>query len=127
MYPLPPGLEIIPQDVLFQNSFSIRFDDENDSSSSTFSLSNINSELEEIERGTYPATLSLNDRITVQSHNQDVRHIELEIRDPTFPGYLPGDVLTVRPKNLKADVDEFLKYYGWLDIADKPLTILENI
>ncbi|KAF9922255.1 NADPH-dependent diflavin oxidoreductase 1 [Linnemannia zychae] len=127
-YPIPPPLEIIPEDVLFKNSFSLAFDskeitiDSQTNSSKNFSPPDFNQ-----EPNSYLATLLTNKRITHEKHNQDVRHIELLIQDPTFPGYHPGDVLIMRPRNLEKDVAEFLEYCGWTSIADDPFTIIENL
>ncbi|KAF9996641.1 NADPH-dependent diflavin oxidoreductase 1, partial [Modicella reniformis] len=79
------------------------------------------------EPGTFVATLVQNKRITDPKHTQDVRHIDLSIKDPGFPGYYPGDVLSMRPRNLAKDVDDFLEYNGWTSIADRPLTIFQNL
>jgi sulfite reductase alpha subunit-like flavoprotein len=120
-YPIPSHLEIIPKDVIFQNSFSLVMDAPKEGSSDN-SILDFNQ-----EPGTFVATLVKNKRITDPKHSQDVRHIELSIKDPVFPGYHPGDVLNMRPCNLENDVNEFLEYNGWTSIADNPLTIVENL
>ncbi|KAF9974477.1 NADPH-dependent diflavin oxidoreductase 1 [Actinomortierella ambigua] len=119
-FPLPSGVEPIPKDQVFENSFTLTFDDED---SAPLPLDAIRDPAEE---ASYVATLLQSKRITHPEHSQDVRHIELSITDPVFPGYHPGDVLTMRPRNLAEDVNEFLEYHGWSDIADKPLTIRPN-
>lgn len=123
-YPLPDHLEIIPENVIFKNSFSLVFDPK-DISEHSSTPSTPSTEIR--EPGSYLATLMQNRRITHQKHSQDVRHIELSIKDPVFPGYHPGDVLTMRPRNLDKDVTEFLEYNGWTSIADDPFTIVENL
>ncbi|KAG0246820.1 NADPH-dependent diflavin oxidoreductase 1 [Mortierella sp. GBA43] len=120
-YPIPSHLEIIPKDVIFQNSFSLVLDAPKGDSSDN-SILDFNQ-----EPGTFVATLVQNKRITDPKHSQDVRHIELSIKDPVFPGYNPGDVLNMRPRNLENDVNEFLEYNGWTSIADNPLTIVESL
>jgi sulfite reductase alpha subunit-like flavoprotein len=126
-YPIPPPLKIIPEHVIFKNSFSLVFDPkdiinpENTSHAQQPPL-DFNQ-----EPNSYLATLLTKNRITHEKHTQDVRHIELLVNDPVFPGYHPGDVLTMRPRNLAKDVDEFLEYNGWTSIADDPLTIVENL
>lgn len=126
-YPIPPPLKIIPEHVIFKNSFSLVFDpkeitDPENTSHIQQPLLDFNQ-----EPNSYLATLLTNNRITHEKHTQDVRHIELLVRDSLFPGYHPGDVLTMRPRNLAKDVDEFLEYNGWTSIADDPLTIVENL
>ncbi|KAF9202263.1 NADPH-dependent diflavin oxidoreductase 1 [Haplosporangium sp. Z 27] len=128
-YPIPAHLKIIPQDVIFQNSFNLVFDSKDISKVDSQQQSNNTELIQDFNRepGTFLATLLRNDRITDPKHSQDVRHIELLIKDPLFPGYHPGDVLNMRPRNLEKDVTEFLEYNGWTDIADDPLTIVENL
>ncbi|KAF9360965.1 NADPH-dependent diflavin oxidoreductase 1 [Mortierella sp. NVP85] len=123
-YPIPSHLEIISKDVIFQNSFSLVFDAPKDDhrQGEHEAILDFNQ-----EPGTFTATLIKNKRITNPTHSQDVRHIELLIKDPTFPGYHPGDVLNMRPRNLENDVNEFLEYNGWTSIADDPLTIVQNL
>ncbi|KAF9582529.1 NADPH-dependent diflavin oxidoreductase 1, partial [Lunasporangiospora selenospora] len=128
-YPIPPHLSIIPEDVIFQNSFSLAFDPIPDPSSMSVdrSISRLPSSLDLKEPGSYLATMTTNKRITSLSHSQDVRHIELLVKDPVFPGYHPGDVVDMRPCNLEADVNEFLEYCGWTNIADDPFTIVDKL
>ncbi|KAG0056310.1 NADPH-dependent diflavin oxidoreductase 1 [Gryganskiella cystojenkinii] len=125
-YPLPAHLEIIPEHVIFKNSFSLVFDSKTENQPQTTKPESLEP-IEIREPGSYLATLMENKRITHTKHSQDVRHIELSIKDPVFPGYHPGDVLTMRPRNLNKDVTEFLEYNGWTSIADEPLTIVENL
>ncbi|KAG0067994.1 NADPH-dependent diflavin oxidoreductase 1 [Linnemannia elongata] len=129
-YPIPPPLKIIPEDVIFKNSFSLVFDPKEiiDSTNDTHTHNQQQEPLDfNQEPNSYLATLLSNKRITHEKHNQDVRHIELLVKDSVFPGYHPGDVLMMRPRNLAKDVDEFLEYNGWTSIADDPLTIVENL
>ncbi|KAF9178794.1 NADPH-dependent diflavin oxidoreductase 1 [Haplosporangium sp. Z 767] len=126
-YPMPAHLEIIPEDVIFQNSFSLVFDPKYRSMDMDMEKDHEPILDFNTEPGSYLATLIKNKRITDPKHGQDVRHIELSIEDPVFPGYHPGDVLTMRPRNLANDVNEFLEYNGWTEIADDPLTIVENL
>ncbi|GJJ75223.1 hypothetical protein EMPS_07581 [Entomortierella parvispora] len=123
-YPLPAHLEIIPEHVIFKNSFSLVFDPKDINGHPSIPPA---PPTETHEPGSYLGTLIQNRRITHQKHSQDVRHIELSIKDPVFPGYHPGDVLTMRPRNLDKDVTEFLEYNGWTSIADDPFTIVENL
>lgn len=125
-YPIPPHLSIIPESVIFQNSFSLSFD-QRDITTSIGKPDSTPLSADIPEPGTFLATMMQNRRITDPKHTQDVRHIELVINDPMFPGYHSGDVLSMRPRNLSKDVDEFLEYNGWTSIADDPLTIVENL
>ncbi|KAF9324725.1 NADPH-dependent diflavin oxidoreductase 1 [Podila minutissima] len=119
-------LGIIPENVIFQNSFSLSFD-QKDTTTSISKPEPTPLSADIPEPGTFLATMIENRRITNPKHSQDVRHIELLINDPLFPGYHPGDVLSMRPRNLAKDVNEFLEYSGWTSIADDPLTVVENL
>jgi sulfite reductase alpha subunit-like flavoprotein len=128
-YPIPSPLKIIPEDVIFKNSFSLVFDPKEPIDPKSSQQQQQGQQPQDFiqEPNSYLATLLTNKRNTNEKHNQDVRHIELLVNDPVFPGYHPGDVLTMRPRNLEKDVNEFLDYNGWTSIADDPLTIVENL
>ncbi|KAF9171711.1 NADPH-dependent diflavin oxidoreductase 1 [Mortierella sp. AD011] len=128
-YPIPAHLKIIPQDVIFENSFSLVFDSKDETMGDPQQKTNVTEPILDFNRepGAFLATLVKNDRITNPKHSQDVRHIEVLIKDPVFPGYHAGDVLSLRPRNLEKDVNEFLEYNGWTDISDDPFTIVENL
>lgn len=77
--------------------------------------------------GTFDAIVTKIERITAADHFQDVRHIELKIQaDNNSNLYEPGDVAVIRPKNLPNEVDAFLEYMGWLDLADERLIVHPN-
>lgn len=63
------------------------------------------------------ANISSNERLTPDTHWQDVRHLKLDI-EGSHP-YTPGDVLTIYPKNFPTDVDQFLAIMDWTPIADR--------
>lgn len=46
-----------------------------------------------------------------------MRHIELQFDEKLE--YSPGDILVVAPRNLPEDVQEFIDFFGWQNIADK--------
>lgn len=64
-------------------------------------------------------TISSNERVTPTTHWQDVRHVKLETDGDH--AYVPGDVLTIYPKNFPVDVDQFLECMDWSSMADTPL------
>ncbi|CAG8477492.1 9333_t:CDS:10 [Paraglomus occultum] len=108
MYPLPAGVDIIPSEDLYP--FFI---------DSGVPLSDESTEYE------YTVRLASNQRITATDHFQDVRHLEFAIEEP-FISYDPGDIMVVRPRNLKKDVDSFLEMMKWTDIADNPFVLVPN-
>lgn len=64
-------------------------------------------------------TLEENQRMTPNSHWQDVRH--LAFSSPLEVAYGPGDVLTIYPQNTQEDVDQILRRMDWTDIAEKEI------
>ena len=74
--------------------------------------------------GGFPARVTSNERVTPATHWQDVRHLKLEV--PEEHSYVPGDVLTIYPKNFPADVSLFLQTMGWTSIADTPLRFVPS-
>jgi sulfite reductase alpha subunit-like flavoprotein len=70
----------------------------------------------------YLASIVKNQRLTAAGHFQDVRHIELDISNSGFQ-YEPGDVVYIMPRNLREDVEMFLRQMGLLELADKPIKL----
>lgn len=66
--------------------------------------------------GSHVATLDSNIRLTPKSHWQDVRHLKFSI--PGRVNYLPGDILTIFPKNFPEDVAAFIDLMDWTEVAD---------
>ncbi|KAJ1961999.1 NAPDH-dependent diflavin reductase [Dipsacomyces acuminosporus] len=77
--------------------------------------------------GGYPAKLVVSERITAEDHFQDVRHFQFELQGPedssSLPTWSPGDCAVFRPSNLDKDVAVFLEAMGWLEDADKPVSV----
>lgn len=142
-YPLPHGVEPIPDDVLLQPKWILDFADQdsgaetaapvtNGGSYPASSLETTNSQVEASPDKDLPpedllpipssltAIILDNRRLTSPTHWQDVRHLTLSTPIPT--PYASGDVLTIYPKNFPSDVSEFLSTQNWTSIADRPLT-----
>ncbi|KAF1917309.1 NADPH dependent diflavin oxidoreductase-like protein 1 [Ampelomyces quisqualis] len=127
-YPLPEGIDPIPDHVLLEPNWILDFVDQPDATSqngtNTTPLTNGNTlsfpppDLLPIPNS-LTATITSNDRITPESHWQDVRHLKLST--PLGHPYIPGSTLTIYPKNFPADVNEFLSIMNWSSIADTPL------
>lgn len=71
----------------------------------------------------YQAQLLTNHRVTPETHWQDVRVLSIRVhRTPwsndLLPPLMPGDTLTIYPKNFPADVKELIHLMGWEDKAD---------
>jgi sulfite reductase alpha subunit-like flavoprotein len=134
-YPLPEGVEPIPDAVLLEPSWVLDFANQNGSSepervSTNSSVSTDDTSHPHTSADTptpdllqrlngITATVTSNDRITPTTHWQDVRHLKLST--PPSATYVPGSTLTIYPKNFPIDVDEFLRIMGWSSIADRPV------
>ncbi|MCJ1379298.1 NAPDH-dependent diflavin reductase [Xylographa soralifera] len=69
-------------------------------------------------------TLEHNQRVTPDDHWQDVRHLSFSANGSY--DYVPGDILTISPKNASEDVDQIIDLMGWNDIATSPIKILSQ-
>jgi sulfite reductase alpha subunit-like flavoprotein len=131
-YPLPDGLEPIPDDVLLDPKWVLDFTD-----SAQVTPTEPNSELSATADvpdippfdllgipGGVAAQITSNERVTPTTHWQDVRHLKLE--SPDLPEYVPGDVLTIYPKNFPPDISNFLSTMGWTTVADTPLRFVPS-
>ncbi|THH17031.1 hypothetical protein EW146_g3703 [Bondarzewia mesenterica] len=98
LYPLPPGLKVLPDDSLPPPRVVLH-----EATGETISTDNDP------------------DRITARDWYQDVRHIELYCNDDI--SYEPGDVAVIHPEAMPDDVDAFLTIVGWGNIADDPIRI----
>ena len=125
-FPLPDGVEPIPDDVLLEPKWLLNFDEDAKHEPPHVNETSPTSDDDEVPPddlldipGGLTATIASNDRLTPSTHWQDVRHITTDIS--SYHPYVPGDVLTIYPKNFPTDVNEFLSVMNWTSIADKPL------
>lgn len=127
-YPLPDGVEPIPENVLLDPKWLLEIADET-STPSTKPEANGDSpdippsDLLKIPGG-LTAKITSNERVTPMTHWQDVRHLKFEI--PEVRSYIPGDVLTIYPKNFPSDVSHFLECMDWTSIADTPIRFVPS-
>ncbi|KAF2015450.1 sulfite reductase flavo protein alpha-component [Aaosphaeria arxii CBS 175.79] len=130
-YPLPEGLEPIPDDVLLDPKWLLDLARETGETTNGHTTQIPSSDIPAPERpsndllsikGGLSAKVLSNARVTAEKHWQDVRHLTLEV--PGYHPYVPGDVLTIYPKNFPNDVDEFLKVTHWESMADVPLKFI---
>ncbi|PVI06366.1 riboflavin synthase domain-like protein [Periconia macrospinosa] len=134
-YPLPEAVEPIPDHVLLDPKWLLDFatevkqspvDVESSLTPSACSNGNIQEtpdDLLDVPKG-LTAKIASNERVTSPAHWQDVRHLTLHISGHN--PYVPGDVLTIYPKNFPVDVNEFLAVMGWSSIADRPLNFVPS-
>lgn len=71
----------------------------------------------------YQAHLVVNRRVTPETHWQDVRMLAIRVHrtpwsDDFLPPLMPGDTVTIYPKNFPADVEELIHLMGWEGKAD---------
>ncbi|KAI9676179.1 MAG: NAPDH-dependent diflavin reductase [Caeruleum heppii] len=131
-FPLDPGFEPIGEDVLLQPKWTLELLDEYSSRSTTESKtegvpsSNGAQNSDRLPpndrlpiKGAITMTLAKNERATPTTHWQDVRHLTFTTIAPIT--YVPGDVLTIFPKNFPQDVNSFISLMGWEDVADQPV------
>lgn len=135
-YPLPAGLEPIPDNVLLDPKWLLELADASGPSphsaiehvSTSPGFNGKVSELPPTELLGVPGGMSAkvlsNVRLTSPSHWQDVRHLTLNVSE--YHPYVPGDVLTIYPKNFPVDVNEFLKIMHWDSMADTPLKFVPS-
>lgn len=132
LYPLPDGLQPIPDDVLLPPKWTLQ------------RLSNATSEVDQVHTpnqdnaplqndidspkqdalsipGSHLVTLRENRRMTPEAHWQDVRHFSFTSSEHI--DYMPGDIMTIYPQNDPADVSTLLELLQWTEHADYPLTI----
>src|SRR5690242_180328 len=124
-FPLPEETEPIPDDVLLDPKWLLDFVDTDnaapaDNNAAIYTNGDAaevpNQDLLDIPSG-LTARVSSNERVTPKTHWQDVRHLKLDL-EGSHP-YVPGDVLTIYPKNFPSDVDHLLSIMDWTPIADK--------
>jgi hypothetical protein len=106
LYPLPAGLECVPDSVLPLNNFEITID----------------IEMKEKRKFHNVAKVIQNRRITSMEHFQDVRHFEFE----NVHEYKAGDILVISPQNNPEKVQKVLEYFEWVEMADKPIQFQAN-
>ncbi|PTB45815.1 NAPDH-dependent diflavin reductase [Trichoderma asperellum] len=140
-YPPPSGLEPIPDDTMLPARWSLgpaladlsekvqvvdlsplRLSDTN----GTLTAPNLPPPgLLPIPAG-WTATLTKNERLTPTEHWQDVRLASFDVPAHQSGGKIqcvPGDCLTLYPKNFPHDVQKLIDLMDWNNIADQPLNL----
>ena len=114
-YPLPAGVEPIPDDVLLPPKWVLQSVGDSTANAGNGRLKPSD---DAVPNG-IQANIVKNDRVTSASHWQDVRHLTLHLEGQHE--YVPGDILTIYPRNFPVDIDHFLNICGWTNIADNEL------
>ncbi|KAJ4330401.1 NAPDH-dependent diflavin reductase [Ascochyta clinopodiicola] len=125
-YPLPEGIDPIPDNVLLDPKWLLDYADNDAATAGHHAVPQTNGDTVEVPSGDLldipgglTANITSNERVTPTTHWQDVRHLKLDIEGSHT--YVPGDVLTIYPKNFPSDVDRFLAIMDWTPIADRPI------
>ncbi|CAK4032434.1 NADPH-dependent diflavin oxidoreductase 1 [Lecanosticta acicola] len=133
-FPLPDGLEPIPEDLFIEPKWKLSVLDgcassikvQGAPSKSPEALKETGEPSTDLlpVRNSYIATLERNDRITPSNHFQDVRLLDLRVKETVTYG--PGAVAVIYPKNFPEDVQAFIKLMQWEDMADIPLSLITS-
>lgn len=119
-HPLPDGLVPIPSDQLLPPKWILALDDSTDSDPPADITTHIHVQRPNSVLG----TIAHNTRVTPTTHWQDVRHITVTLPHPV--SYVPGDTVSLLPKNFPDDVSHLLALQSWTPIADHPLRLIPN-
>ncbi|XP_063792224.1 NADPH-dependent diflavin oxidoreductase 1 isoform X2 [Pseudophryne corroboree] len=104
LYPLPPGCNIIGDDVLLPPKFTFRYLNKEAASCDDVDRDGIGETPTELHP--FHAPLVSNQRVTSEDHFQDVRLIEFDIAGSGVQ-FSPGDVVMIQPQNSPQDVQQF--------------------
>ena len=138
-FPLDHGVDPIPEDVLLKPKWSLSLqadrdrlrlpimtgsdaEGQNQCSGSKVSKESVQKKdtiraKREAHGTTLNVVLDENRRLTPDSHWQDVRCLTLTSKVNVT--YMPGDVLTIYPKNPVRDVNDILRLMDWTEVADQ--------
>lgn len=129
-FPLPLDTVPIPDDVLLEPPWLLELESATNKESvgsQEASLADPKAETA-TEQGpsvsSFEVELVRNERLTPVNHFQDVRHYAFSTREHIT--YLPGDILTINPKNQPDDVDQLLTLLHWDHVADKKVQFSSN-
>ncbi|NWU31399.1 NDOR1 oxidoreductase, partial [Dyaphorophyia castanea] len=106
LYPLPPGLEIISPDVRLPPKYTLRYLPEGPPPPGSALLQPPAPRAAPCELQPFAAPVLFNQRVTAQSHFQDVRLIEFDIAGSGIT-FSAGDVVMIQPQNCPEDVQQF--------------------
>lgn len=120
-YPLPPGMQEVPDAELLPSKWVLEFTDPDADAPPPQDGWETMRNLHAPRASAQLAAVARNERLTPPDHFQDVRHLTFSL--PTPASWGPGDTLILSPKNFPADVDLFLSLQNWTSHADRPLML----
>lgn len=106
LYPLPPGLEVISPDVCLPPRYTLHYLAEDSLHSDSSLLQPTPPRALPSELHPFAARMVSNQRITAESHFQDVRLIEFDVTGSGIT-FSAGDVVMIQPQNCPEDVQQF--------------------
>lgn len=128
-FPLPAGLDPIPNDVLLPSKYRLE--------AAIASSQPVEPAKHQASKGlhttaaaantsssTFSAVLEKNERVTPPDHWQDVRFMRLSTRERI--DYMPGDALAISPQNMRTDVSFLIERMNWHEAADLPVQLVST-
>uniref|UniRef100_UPI00398F8C29 NADPH-dependent diflavin oxidoreductase 1-like isoform X4 n=1 Tax=Pristiophorus japonicus TaxID=55135 RepID=UPI00398F8C29 len=107
IYPLPPGLSVLGDDVILPSKYSFQFEDDAANGVSVGPCdTNRRIRCPPSQLHPFPALMISNGRVTDESHFQDVRLITFDITGSGIE-YSAGDVAMIEPRNSLDSVEQF--------------------
>ncbi|XP_040462943.1 NADPH-dependent diflavin oxidoreductase 1 isoform X4 [Falco naumanni] len=106
LYPLPPGLEIISADVRLPPKYTLHYLAEDSLHPDGDVLQPSAPRAVPSELHPFAARMVSNQRVTAESHFQDVRLIEFDVTGSGIT-FSAGDVVMIQPQNCPEDVQQF--------------------
>ncbi|KGL97475.1 NADPH-dependent diflavin oxidoreductase 1 [Charadrius vociferus] len=106
LYPLPPGLEIISPNVRLPPKYTLHYLAEDSPHPDGGLLQPTAPRAVPSELRPFAARMVSNQRVTAESHFQDVRLIEFDVTGSGIM-FSAGDVVMIQPQNCPEDVQQF--------------------
>ncbi|KFZ58594.1 NADPH-dependent diflavin oxidoreductase 1, partial [Antrostomus carolinensis] len=106
LYPLPPGLEIISPDVRLPPKYTLHYLAEDSPHPDGDLIQPTAPRAVPSELHPFAARMVSNQRVTAESHFQDVRLIEFDVTGSGIT-FSAGDVVMIQPQNCPEDVQQF--------------------
>lgn len=113
--PSNKGMKVIPETSLLPPTHNLRFIDDAINIPAKATLKHAT------RAGLIFGNVTRNQRLTSESHFQDIRNIRIESESPIK--FSAGDALQITPRNSTENVEIAIAAFGWSEIADKPIMI----
>ncbi|CAH1786471.1 unnamed protein product [Owenia fusiformis] len=113
IFPIPPGLEIISDEILPPAKYKVQLLDRDTQASTPVGNRNGTTQQSGVYSNVCPyhARMISNKRVTAPDHFQDVRLVKFDISNSKIK-YSAGDVLMIQPSNMSDTVVDFIELMG---------------